>query len=314
MRLDPSGFADYYDYDGHVGNDGVDDGERYAVIPYQGYNRNKPDFDIIKNGGQSFKFPSDRMIYEIMCLLYNEAVKPGPIFEHTEAAGSIGIDLNSQSEYFIFGGINNNKPSNSRYLAEATKEIEYANSILKNLGFIHFYDVHTHPYSDDWFGESFLPSGRDGKEGDMAALAARDLEGSTAFALEAEIGSFAVGSYKCNKFVYDVLKQVGAIGFYRAGRLPTAGEYADFSYPITGLKSLGEINSNNIMLGDVIAGHTTTYGDATGHVEIVNRIYFETNIFSTTGAHDYSVYSSFKGWEIYNKSNGFDYFNIRRAK
>lgn len=177
MRLDPSGFADYYDYDGHVGNDGVDDGERYAVIPYQGYNRNKPDFDIIKNGGQSFKFPSDRMIYEIMCLLYNEVVKPGPIFEHTEAAGSIGIDLNSQSEYFIFGGINNNKPSNYRYLAEATKEIEYANSILKNLGFIHFYDVHTHPYSDDWFGESFLPSGIDGKEGDMVTARRKDQNG-----------------------------------------------------------------------------------------------------------------------------------------
>lgn len=153
-----------------------------------------------------------------------------------------------------------------------------------------------------------------GTKGYMAALAARDLEGSTAYAKNAKIGSFAAGDYKCNKFVYDVLRQAGVIGVYPAGNPPLAGKYANYADPITGLKSLGEINSNSIMLGDVIAGHNTGYRYATGHVEIVTRIYFETNIFSTTGAHDDSVYSSFKGWEIYNKSNGFDYFNIRRAK
>jgi hypothetical protein len=88
---------------------------------------------------------------------------------------------------------------------------------------------------------------------------------------------FAANSNKCNKFVYDVLKEAGAspgtpnINLVKSilgikGFPPTAGQWADPNYQIPGWVVLkpGETPQP----GDVVA-EKINYTDATGHVGIV---------------------------------------------
>jgi len=101
--------------------------------------------------------------------------------------------------------------------------------------------------------------------------------GRTDWNKEVEKDNFDVGDNKCNKFVYDCTKEVGADPGTPNGRFiakilgkgspPTAGQWADPNYHIPGWEVLKP--GDTPQLGDVVAesmpGHTTY----TGHVAVV---------------------------------------------
>jgi RHS repeat-associated protein len=94
-------------------------------------------------------------------------------------------------------------------------------------------------------------------------------------------GNFQVGSNKCNKFVYDVLKEAGAIATVK-NRPPLAAEWAD---PKTKIKNWRMLGTNETPEpGDVAAykipGHTTF----SGHTGFITNNY-EGNI----SAHEFVV-------------------------
>jgi RHS repeat-associated protein len=113
--------------------------------------------------------------------------------------------------------------------------------------------------------------------GERIAEVARSKVGSHAWDYDKEKDNFPKNSNKCNKFVYDVLKEAGAspgtpnTNFLKElfgidGYPPTADQWADPNYKIPHWRVLqpGETPQP----GDVVA-QQIDYADATGHVGIV---------------------------------------------
>lgn len=96
-------------------------------------------------------------------------------------------------------------------------------------------------------------------------------------------GNFPIGSYKCNKFVQDVLAENGAAP---SGKWPPlAGAWANKNSKISGWSVVSDVK-----LGDVVAG-AYPYSDASGHVVIVTGIDPNTGQISSMG----TVNSSYIG-------------------
>lgn len=103
---------------------------------------------------------------------------------------------------------------------------------------------------------------------------ARQYTGSTLWLYSVAKDNFAVGTNKCNKFVFDVIVEAGVsprptvprltFGLFRNGlRPPTAGEWATSTVHIPGW-----VVVTTAQAGDVVA-EAHQYSDATGHVGIV---------------------------------------------
>ncbi|MCG8557633.1 MAG: RHS repeat-associated core domain-containing protein, partial [Proteobacteria bacterium] len=92
---------------------------------------------------------------------------------------------------------------------------------------------------------------------------------SEAWMTDVAKGNFACGTYKCNKFVYDILVVAGADpgtpNFVRGP--PSARQWADPQFNIPGWRVLGP--GETPMGGDVVA-QRIHYSDAGGHVAIVS--------------------------------------------
>ena len=141
------------------------------------------------------------------------------------------------------------------------------------------------------FYDNYFSSLGLGTTGYDIALTARELDnGSTDYSYEKKQGDFPANLNKCNKFVYDVLRQNNAIDEQSApGCPPLAGTYANPKETINGLPVVSVNSSENIKLGDVIAtGINPPRPGATGHVEIVTHINRDGS-YSTTGAHSWGV-------------------------
>lgn len=99
---------------------------------------------------------------------------------------------------------------------------------------------------------------------------ARKYNGSTAWAFGKRKDNFPANTNKCNKFVYDVTKEAGAlalvIGSNGKPRPPLAAEWADPKVLIPGWQALGP--NEKPRPGDV-AAWPHRYSDATGHSGIV---------------------------------------------
>lgn len=102
------------------------------------------------------------------------------------------------------------------------------------------------------------------------AIIARKYNGSTAWGYRKRKDDFGPNTNKCNKFVYDVTKEAGAlalvIGSDGKPRPPLAGEWADSHVSIPGWRVLDPNESPQP--GDV-AAWPHRYSDATGHSGIV---------------------------------------------
>ena len=117
-----------------------------------------------------------------------------------------------------------------------------------------------------------------GKKGYDIAQTAKKYIGNTDWAYDAKKDNFEKNSHKCNKFVYDVLKECG-IDISVNGRAPLAREWANSNITMNGCS----IVVGNPNLGDIIAG-SANYNDATGHVSIVTGINLNTGKITTTSA------------------------------
>ena len=114
-------------------------------------------------------------------------------------------------------------------------------------------------------------------KGQEIADLAQSKVGSHDWDADKEKDNFPAGTNKCNKFVYDILKQAGASPgtpngnpikkfFGGQGFPPTAQQWADANYVIPNWRVLQPGESPEP--GDVIA-EKINYSDATGHVGIV---------------------------------------------
>jgi hypothetical protein len=88
------------------------------------------------------------------------------------------------------------------------------------------------------------------------------------YALDAEIDNFDSGSWKCNKFVYDVTTESGASpgtpnGMFNTSP-PTAGQWADTGYDIKNWKVVSTPRR-----GDIVAYSNPSYTSATGHTGVM---------------------------------------------
>ncbi len=88
------------------------------------------------------------------------------------------------------------------------------------------------------------------------------------YALDAEIDNFDSGSWKCNKFVYDVTTESGASpgtpnGMFNTSP-PTAGQWADTGYEIKNWRVVSTPRR-----GDVVAYSNPSYTSATGHTGVM---------------------------------------------
>ena len=103
-----------------------------------------------------------------------------------------------------------------------------------------------------------------GKVGYQIALTARSYENSQAWSYSSKKGNFGKNTYKCNKFVQDILTENGVApeGIWP----PLAGSWANKNIKIKGWHMVNEAH-----LGDVVAG-AYPYSDASGHVAIVTGI------------------------------------------
>ncbi len=117
-----------------------------------------------------------------------------------------------------------------------------------------------------------------GEIGYDIAQTAKKYIGNTDWAYDVKKDNFEKNTHKCNKFIYDVLKECG-IDICVNGRAPLAGEWANSSITMDGCS----IVVGNPNLGDIIAG-SANYNDATGHVSIVTGINLNTGKITTTSA------------------------------
>jgi RHS repeat-associated protein len=108
-------------------------------------------------------------------------------------------------------------------------------------------------------------------------------EGSTAWAKNKKKDDFGRGKYKCNKFVYDVTKEAGALAEIKIGnktyRLPRAGEWANKNAKIANWRVLK--SGEKIHPGDVAAYKLSGGGrEFSGHtgIMIMNKKSKFTNI------------------------------------
>lgn len=125
-----------------------------------------------------------------------------------------------------------------------------------------------------------------GKVGYSIAQTALKYEGSYAWAYDVKKDNFPKNSYKCNKFVYDVLSENGV---EPPGKWPpVASDWAGNGY----IKGWEKVSQPNV--GDIVAG-AYNYSDASGHVVIVTGINLSTGEISVMG----TVNSSYIG------DNGF---------
>ena len=154
--------------------------------------------------------------------------------------------------------------------------------------------------------DAFLNSlGLDTK-GYEVACKARQLERETPnkYAYNSDAGDgdgFTRGTYKCNKFAYDVLTSTDVLKKVPQGKpYPQAKQYAGEECIINGQF----VSSDNYQprLGDVIGG-SYPFSDATGHVEIVTRIFPGNSKFESTGAHVYGLGATNMGYKMVNKQN-----------
>jgi hypothetical protein len=110
----------------------------------------------------------------------------------------------------------------------------------------------------------------------IASIAVSKID-SHAWDADVQKDNFPAGANKCNKFVYDVLKEAGADpgtpngnsikkAFGGSGFPPTAAQWADKSFKITNWRPLR--GDEQPQPGDVIA-ERIPYTDASGHVGIV---------------------------------------------
>ena len=109
----------------------------------------------------------------------------------------------------------------------------------------------------------------------LIAKIAKKYENSKKWAYDAKKDNFGEYTNKCNKYVYDVLKEAGASpgtpNGNRLGRLfggegtspPTAEQWADSNYEIPGWDVV-----DSPQAGDVVAV-SASFSDATGHVAIM---------------------------------------------
>ena len=160
---------------------------------------------------------------------------------------------------------------------------------------------------NDYFGRLGL-----GKIGYEIAVSARKWENNESYAFDKKKDDFPANRDKCNKFVYDRLREFDAIEEYPYGCPPLAKHYADPDFRIVGLPV---VYDGEVHLGDVISGAHDYYdSQATGHVEIVTYVYpnkglkmpdgnpLPKNYFLTTGAGGSSVVTSRKGYNMLNGS------------
>jgi RHS repeat-associated protein len=114
-----------------------------------------------------------------------------------------------------------------------------------------------------------------GKKGYDIAQTALKYEGSLDWDFAAKKGNFGANTYKCNKFVQDVLSENGAAP--PGAWPPLAGTWAKGK--VAGFTSVTNGKPN---LGDVVAG-AYPYLDASGHVVIVTHIDLKTGYIQTMG-------------------------------
>ena len=133
------------------------------------------------------------------------------------------------------------------------------------------------------------------------ASAAENMIGSTAYNYSVSIDNFDTGTNKCNKFCYDALVNAGADPglpngnpikrLFGAGSPPTAGQWADPNYSISGWRVLGVNEAPQ--RGDIVA-YSYQYSDATGHVAIITG--YGTSV-GTSGTYG-MVYQTGFGWSM----------------
>jgi hypothetical protein len=107
----------------------------------------------------------------------------------------------------------------------------------------------------------------------MIVKVAESKRDSLDWAYDKKKDEFGENTYKCNKFVYDVMVEAGVtpppqvtvsrMVFFSNTRLPTAGEWADRTQSIPGWIVVADPQP-----GDVVA-EAHDYSDATGHCGIV---------------------------------------------
>ena len=145
-----------------------------------------------------------------------------------------------------------------------------------------------------------------GTSGYKVACKARQLERENPkkYALNSDAGDghgFVSGTYKCNKFAYDVLTSTGVLAEVPKGKpYPQAEQYAGEKCIING--ALVSCEEYQPRLGDVIGG-AYPFTDATGHVEIVTRTFPNSREFKSTGAHSYGLGTTSMGYKMVNKQN-----------
>ena len=160
--------------------------------------------------------------------------------------------------------------------------------------------------SNDGQYDTFFNSLGLGTKGYEVACKARQLERETPnkYAYDSDAGDgdgFTCGTYKCNKFAYDVLTSTGVLKKVPQGiSYPQAKQYAGEKCIINGQF----VSSNNYQprLGDVIGG-SYNFSDATGHIEIVTKTFPGSSKFKSTGAHQYGLGTTFMGYKMVNKQN-----------
>ena len=129
---------------------------------------------------------------------------------------------------------------------------------------------------------AFLERNSIGKKGYDIAKTALSYKESTQWAYSVKKDNFAAGTYKCNKFVYDVLSESNASASY-SGRAPLAEEWAN----PTAVISNWSVVTGTPHVGDVIAGGHS-FDRASGHVAIVTHV-FESGYVETISASSTNV-------------------------
>jgi hypothetical protein len=137
----------------------------------------------------------------------------------------------------------------------------------------------------------------EGSPGNLAKRRAIDRIGrgyarNTAWAFLKKKDDFGPNTNKCNKFVFDVLKEAGAPAFYtpRGGgpRPPMAGDWANRYAKIPNWRPLGP--RERPMPGDVAAYPLPGHSTYTGHSGIITRCECQAG-YSNISAHEFSVYT-----------------------
>src|SRR5690606_38960016 len=118
-----------------------------------------------------------------------------------------------------------------------------------------------------------------GKIGYQIALAARNYEGSFDWDYYARKDEFKEESYKCNKFVYDIAKEVGAEPLVSVGNIKRPPLASEWATSISGIGGWKKINTDKPHLGDIVGGKYP-YVDASGHVVIVSQINIDVSVGS----------------------------------